>query len=121
MDCELEPLPTYTIHSEPDFDVSITIQEPETGAFMPFVHLDVYYWAPSTLRKLIALHKTLRPTLSNILYCHGTVDDEKFDRFVTRFGWQVLSSAPCTDGKTRRIYVHYKNTNEDQLNGTRTE
>lgn len=100
--------PRETLLSEPDFDVDLTVQELEPGVLMYFVHLDVYHMAPSTLKRLLKLWPEVRATLPPYVFCHGHNDDEQFHRFVTRFGWQHISHTPCTDGQTRRIYVHYR-------------
>lgn len=99
--------PRVTLHSEPAFDLAVNYQQPQPGTLMTFVHLEVYQTAPSVMRSMQAMWSTVRPTLGPIVFCHGEIDDHKFHKFVTRFGWQHLSHTNCSDGKTRRIYVHY--------------
>lgn len=99
--------PKVTLLSEPAYDVFLHYEEPAPGCLMPFVHLDVYQPSPSVIKALLSVWPSLRATLPPIIFCHGAVDDAKFHRFVTRFGWNHLSHTPCTDGITRRIYVNY--------------
>lgn len=99
--------PRQTLLSEPGFDVELTVYEMEPGVRMHFVHLDVYEWSASALRHLLKLWPQLRATLPSIVYCHAQEDDDKFHRFVSRFGWQQVHHTPCSDGLIRRIYAHY--------------
>jgi hypothetical protein len=104
---QLVTYPKVLVASCPAFDVQLQLKQPEPGTLMTFVHLDVYQTSPSVMRDLIRVHNKLRPTLPPMIFCQGHVDDHKFHRFVTRFGWEPLSNIPCTDGTTRRLYVHH--------------
>lgn len=99
--------PRQTLLSDTGFDVDLTAYEIEPGVLMHFVHLDVYEWSASALKRLLRIWPQLRATLPPIVFCHGHTDDEKFHRFVSLFGWQQIHYTPCSDGVTRRIYVHY--------------
>lgn len=99
--------PRVTLLSEPAFDVWLNHQEIEPGVYMMFIHLDVYCFTPDVLKRLQHEWRKMRPTLPPMVFCHGHIDDDKFHRFVTRFGWEHIHYTPCSDGVTRRIYVHY--------------
>jgi hypothetical protein len=95
------------IVDETDYIGSVHVEEFEDGSQMIFVHMDVYYWGPSILKKMIAQWPVFRASLASTpLFCMGTVDDAKFEKYVTRFGFEYLSDIPCTDGQVRRLYVN---------------
>lgn len=104
---QLIKYPRVTILSEPAYDISIQLQQPSPDVLMTFVHVDIYAPTAGTLKSLLQQWPAVRASLPPIVFCHGHSDDPMFHRFVTRFGWKPISSTPCSDGKTRRIYAHY--------------
>lgn len=100
--------PRVTILSEPAFEVQMNFLQPKPGVLMTFVHVEVFEPSPSVIKRLLALWPEVRSKLPPLVFCSGHVDDDKFHRFVTLFGWLPISSTPCSDGNTRRIYVNYR-------------
>ncbi len=100
--------PRVTILSEPAFDVQINFQQPSPGTLMTFVHMEVFEPTASVIKRLLKMWPDVRSKLPPFIFCTGHVDDDKFHRFVTLFGWLPISATPCSDGKTRRIYVNYR-------------
>ena len=74
------------------------------------VHLDVYYFDRSVLKRLHWAFDKYRPTLPPILFAQPAEDSPLFERFVSRFGFKLLGDCWCEDGKNRRLFVHYRNT-----------
>jgi hypothetical protein len=105
--------PRELLHSEPDFDVEFHYAEPAPGVLVPFFHLTIYYWSAGTFRNLLHLWPTIRASLPTILFCMAEVDDDKFFKFASRFGWQFQQMMPCTDGTLRRLFVHFRVSDED--------
>jgi hypothetical protein len=99
--------PPVPLTDDLDFDVSWNYIQAKPGELLPFVHVEVFYWRASVLRKLMALWPSVRAGLPNIIFCSGTESDVKFQKFIAHFGWQPLQLAHCSDGKDRMIYVHY--------------
>jgi len=77
------------------------------GRLMPFFHLDVFYFSPEILKRMLKEWEEHRHTVPTPLFCMGEEDDEKFSRFISKFGFQYLTDCPCTDGKTRRLFVNF--------------
>ena len=115
--------PRVVSYSTPDYDFSTNYTQARTddGAIrlMTFVHLDVFYWSPSVYRDLMDVWLSVRQTLPELVFCHsanaarllnGAIADDKFHKFVTRFGWVHLVDAVCSDGTIRPIYYHKKDT-----------
>ncbi len=100
--------PRQLVISTPDFDGSINLVVPEPGAHMTFGHLDVYYWSPRVWKDLMRCWPKVRATLPDIVFAMGDYPGPTFDKFVTRLGFQPLLEAPCSDGRPRVIYVHFK-------------
>lgn len=101
--------PRIVMWSEPDFDFEVSLLQIAPGKMMTFVHIYVYYWAPSTFKKLKHLWSSNRINLPPIVYAQGDLTDDKWVRFVKSLGFQpLLADVPCTDGKFRHIYVHFK-------------
>jgi hypothetical protein len=91
-----------------DYIGSIHQEEFEDGTKMVFVHMDIFYWAPSVLKHMIKTWPIFREGLKDIpLFCMADDDNEKWERYISRFGFQYLSDIPCSDGKIRRLFVNY--------------
>lgn len=110
---QLLKYPRVAILSAPEYDISIQYQQPAPGVLMTFVHVDIYRSTAGTIKSLLAQWPAVRQKLPPLIFCHGHTDDDKFHRFVTLFGWELISYTPCSDGNTRRIYVNYLKGNHD--------
>lgn len=85
---------------------------------MVFVHLHVWKWSKTVFKRLKKDFALFRECIPGPIFTAGTNDDDKFLRFVSLFGWTPLTVIPCTDGKTRRLFIHikkHKNTNVFQI------
>ena len=84
---------------------------------MVFIHLTTENWSLKTLRKMQNDFALLRECVTCPLYACGNDTDEKWAQFISLFGFRPLTEAVCTDGKRRRIFVHFKdkNNNADQF------
>lgn len=76
---------------------------------MVFVHLHVWKWSKGLLKRLQDVFAKFRECVPGPIFTAGTHDDDKFLRFVSLFGWKPFTTIPCTDGKTRRLFIHIKN------------
>lgn len=81
---------------------------------MVFIHLTVKTKFSKELLKRFKHEFTLlrKHTAGVPIFALAADDDDKWSSFVKLFGFKLLSSANCTDGKTRRIFWHQGN---DQL------
>jgi len=91
-----------------DFLVELSWFALDDGALVPFIHLQVTNWSARVLRDLISLWGRLRPTLPEIIFAQGTIDDNKLAKLVSKFGFQYHADCPCDDGISRRLFVNYK-------------
>jgi hypothetical protein len=81
---------------------------------MVFIHLHIWKWTISVLKRIRRDFNLFRQCVPCPIYTCGTADDDKFERFVSLFGWKPLTTIPCTDGKTRRLFIHI-NDNKNVL------
>ena len=101
--------PKTVYHDEPEFTFSVSRVQLAPGQLMTFVHIDVFHWSPSTLRRLHTLWPSVRQTLPRIVYASGDVSDAKWVKFIKRFGFvPILEDCLCSDGNSRPIYAHFK-------------
>lgn len=100
--------PKTVLLDEPAFTVRVNLVQPEPGILMTFIHLDVYDWSLSTLKRLKEVWPSLRRRLPPIVFAQGDITDKKWVKCVRQFGFEpLLDDCPCDDGKTRHIYAHY--------------
>ena len=96
------------IHSEPDFDVSFDTMDLGEGRVMTLVHLDVFYFDKSVLKRLHWAFDKYRLALPPVIFAQPAEDSPKFERFISRFGFRYIGDCWCDDGMNRRIFVHYQ-------------
>jgi hypothetical protein len=95
----------HPIYSDPDFDAWYTVEPVEGGGSMNFFHLYVYYWSPKTLQKMLTMWRLFREHVPQVFFAMGEVDDPKYTKFLSHFGFKYLQHVECTDGKVRRLFM----------------
>ncbi len=100
--------PRKIIVSTPDFDCSTNLIELDAESPMTLGHIDVYYWSPSVRKDLMKRWAEVRPLLPPIVFTMGQNPGPKFHKFVSLLGFRPLNEVPCTDGKVRTIYAHFR-------------
>jgi hypothetical protein len=71
------------------------------------VHLRVKNWNLSTLKQIAREWKLFRQCVTAPLYALADIDDDKWERFVTRFGFRFLCNIVCNNGEQRRLFVSF--------------
>ncbi len=100
--------PRTLVVSTPDFDCSTNMIELGPDEHMMFGHIDVYRFGPSVLKELLRLWPEVRKGLPQIIFTMGQTPGRKFHNFVSLLGFIPINDAPCTDGRIRTIYAHFK-------------
>ncbi len=99
--------PREVVLDEPEYTASYHTVDLGEGRVMTFVHLDVFYMSHSILRQLKSQWKLWRQACPIILYAMADEDTVTWSKFISHFGFQYLRDVPCTDGKTRRLFVNF--------------
>lgn len=95
------------VWDEPEYIASMHEEDLGEGRKMTLFHLDVFYFSAEILRLMLNQWAVFRRSVPIVLFAHGEVDDDKFARFISYFGFEYLRDIPCSDGKTRRLFVNY--------------
>ena len=103
----MEATPFKTVWDEPEYTAYYNEYIFDTGEVMTLFHLDVFYFSASILRQMLRQWEVFREHNPVVLFCHGEVDDEKFAKFVSKFGFKPLKVVPCSDGVNRRLFVNF--------------
>jgi hypothetical protein len=70
------------------------------------LHLRFNRWTPSVFKRFITHWHLFRRCVSAPLFALGEVDDDKWEHFVTRFGFKYLQTVQCANGEHRRLFIH---------------
>lgn len=70
------------------------------------LHWRYFKWTPSVFKRSIAHWHALRRCVTAPLFALGEVDADKWQRFVTRFGFTYLQDVICENGESRRLFIH---------------
>lgn len=99
----------YPLSDAPEYEAVLHDLRDEHGNQMPIMHIDVYSFTPSVLKRMKREFETLRSCTDATLFAiEPNPDDGKWHRFVTIMGFEFSSHVECTDGLTRRCYVSKK-------------
>jgi hypothetical protein len=70
------------------------------------VHLRFDRFTPSIMKNVIHQWRVFRQCVTAPVTAIGEVDDEKWERFVTRLGFRYCKEVICINGKKRRLFIH---------------
>lgn len=87
---------------------------------MLLMHIDVFRYSPSVRKRMDREWRCLRACTDALIFAiEPEPDDEKWERFVKPFGFVFSSRIPCTDGRSRRVFVSYPNGQQYHKNHKR--
>lgn len=91
------------------FEIEEFARGPGDGAAtMLLVHARFERWTPSILKDCLKHWQLFRTVVTQDLFASPQVHDAKWEKFITAFGFvPLLDAAPCHDGETRPIWIHY--------------
>jgi hypothetical protein len=69
-------------------------------------HIRFDYFTPSVLKDALRVWRAFRQCVTAPVIAIGEVDDAKWERFVTLFGFRYCKEAVCINGKKRRLFIH---------------
>ncbi|MBR1173888.1 hypothetical protein JQ617_07980 [Bradyrhizobium sp. KB893862 SZCCT0404] len=103
----------YALSDAPEYEAVLHELRDEHEQQMMVMHIDVYHFAPSVLKRMKREFSALRScTDANLFAIEPSPDDAKWQRFVTIMGFDFLCRVECTDGLSRRCYVSKKKNND---------
>lgn len=76
------------------------------GDQLLIAHVHVERWSPSVCRELTSVWDAFRKCVTMPVFTLGLVDDDKFERFVRRLGFQPFQTVTCLNGEQRRLFIH---------------
>lgn len=71
------------------------------------VHALINNWTPSVLKQIRREWEIFRRVMPATLFATGQVDDKKWRKFVSMFGFQYLTTVLTECGEPRSLYVNY--------------
>lgn len=92
---------THQVRETPDF--CFEIEEFNNGFCM--AHIAVHRWGPSVLKQMLKDWRLLRSRFITCpLYATAPLQDEKWQRFVSLFGFKPDRPVVTNSGETRMLY-----------------
>lgn len=105
------PRKHYVVQDEPEYYACIIVEDFD-GVEVPFLHLDVKKWSPSSFKKLLRSWRVFRKTVSGNFFALSNRDDtELHKKFVKRLGFKFFRALECPDGKVRPCYISQEEKN----------
>lgn len=98
------------VWSEVEYDAWVHAVKLPNGEEMLFFHLETYRMSPEVMKSMLKAWDTFRTANPYPLFTMQTEETPASRRLVEKFGFQWLRTMPCTDGKTRNLFVHFAPT-----------
>ena len=107
MSCRGPTMPRqhHVVQDRPEYYFCVIVEDFD-GVEVPFVHLDVKKWSPSTFKKILHSWGVFRKATKGNFYAISNRDDiELHKKFVRRLGFKFFRALECPDGKVRPCYI----------------
>jgi hypothetical protein len=72
---------------------------------MLFAHIKILRITPSLLKRMRETYRQFRHYVQAPLFAVGETDDDKWERFISYFGFKYLQDVICVNGEKRRLFV----------------
>ena len=89
-----------------DFDLWIEFIDIGDEERFPLVHCTFHRWSPSIMKDFMAAWPGFRSEIKSPVFCCSPNDDEKFVKFVTRFGFRFFSNFIGPDDQEHKMFLH---------------
>lgn len=70
------------------------------------LHFECYKWSPSVFRQMQRDWDAIRPLIQAPIFAANVDEDEKWVKFITRFGFRYFRQVVGTDGSERGLYLN---------------
>jgi hypothetical protein len=74
---------------------------------MLFAHITIKQFHPSLLRRMQNEWQLFRQHVTAPIFAVGEVDDDKWERFISRFDFKYQQHVICENGQRRRLFVSF--------------
>lgn len=99
----------HIIVDNPSYLFRLEEYRTDAGDQMLFVHMDVRQWNKSALQQMLREFSCFREHVTCPLYALGLSEDDKWLRFISKFGFVLLlDDVICENGAKRRLFVNLK-------------
>jgi hypothetical protein len=69
-------------------------------------HIRVHRWSPSVFKQIKHVWTTFRSCVTLPVFACPEVDDQRWVKFVTAFGFKPFQQVICNNGARRPLYIH---------------
>lgn len=102
---EFRPLIRHCILCYPEYWFEVDEYRRGEEVFL-LAHLRFAKFTPAIFKRWLAEWQAFRACVTAPVFAIGEVDDEKFERFVTRLGFEPAMNVVCINGVERRMFRH---------------
>lgn len=96
-----------TLIQRPEYHLELEHTPLSDGHVAFTVHFETYTWSPRVLRLMLADWASIRPQIDAPIFAANVDEDEKWVKFISRFGFQYFKQVIGTDGSERGLYVNF--------------
>lgn len=95
-----------TLIKRPEYHLELEHTPLGDGRCAYSLHFEVYKWTPSVLKLMYADWTAIRPKIDAPIFAASEFEDEKWIKFIHRFGFRYFKQVIGTDGQEKGLYVN---------------
>jgi len=103
--CDWYIAATHKVRDTPDFCFEIEEHRNSGGGQFCMAHIAIHRWSPAVLKRMSEEWRVLRTVVTCPLYATAPLQDAKWQKFVSRFGFRPLDSVITNGGAQRTLFV----------------
>lgn len=114
---DFEFVERHSVIKTPDYHFEI--EELRRGSDqMLLAHINVDKWSKEVFKDIVTKWRVFRECVTAPLFAFGVQDDDKWERFVRFLGFKPFTTILCSDGSSRRLFIHVKDFPDDGIVST---
>ncbi len=108
---------TYVAIDKPEY--VFELEEMRNGDDqMVFAHIRVHEWSKAVLKQMLADFKAFREHVTCPLFAVSEHDGDKWEHFISYFGFKFLQNVICENGEERRLFLNLPEPTKANNNGS---
>ena len=95
-----------TLIKRPEYHLELEHTPLSNGHVAFSLHFEVFQWSPSVYRQMKRDWDSIRPLIDAPIFAANVDEDDKWVKFITRFGFRYFKQVVGTDGSQRGLYLN---------------
>lgn len=95
-----------TLIKRPEYHLELEHTPLPDGNVAYNIHFECFSFTPRIMKQMLSDWATIRPQIDAPIFAANVDEDEKWVKFITRFGFRYFKQIIGTDGSERGLYLN---------------